>query len=554
MRKVCWIMLVVAVLSGRVWADVVYLRSGKTYEGEAVRKGDTVRIRHAYGVVEVDAAEVIHIERTEPSSKPSSRPAGQPSPQAGGKRLAIQNATQPEPIIFALMRNLAAMQPGRETHLLRREIERWRIMAHDRKRKVGLEWLGPEDFTRRRQTFLRYLKEAEDLYRLARRSSKRTPKGRAERKRHEARAAARLQQAARVWADPLIRSFLMGIAFHQAGDFRQAQAMFRRCRKSAPLVAAFCQGDGMALLAAKRELDAVAAFSDALRLRPDSREALDALRDAMRQTPGARTKQPQYLAAAELVSTYEDTGQNYRRRGMSWLMPGKAWYVRDSMLPAPPYDRLVFKQAVGVPVGEGSLLVDESVAKGALEMFVRIDEATVVPGTIGRSGGYYGRKTTDAPLVVVHVGEVAFTPLKAEADHKFQAAESVTIYALDIYEEMSKEVRPIAGRIVAVEDEGVLKLSGGISAGEGAAPVVTGDGRLAGFLAGKIDVKADGGGQDRFIPLARFESLLERASRKSGGSGAYSLYGRRARRTIKRRNVKGDHFVVYGTFAEELKK
>jgi len=554
MRNVGLIVLMTAALSAQAEADVVYLRSGKTYEGQVLRKGRKVRIRSAYGVVEVDAAEVIHIERSEPSSKPAAKTADLPSPAAGTKRLTIRSATQPEPIIFTLMRNLKGAQAGGETHVLRREIERWRIMAHDRKRKVGLEWLGPEDFSRRRHVFLTHLEEAEDLYRLARRLSERTPRGRAERNRYEARAATRLQQAAKAWPDPLVRSFLMGIAFYQAGEFRQAEAMFRRCRRSAPRVAAFCQGHGMALLAVRRELDAVVAFSEALRLRPESREALDALRDAMRKVPGASAKRPEYLAAAELVREYEDSGRNYRRRGTTWLMPGKAWYVYGSTLPRPPYDRLVFKQAVGVPVADGALLVDESVARGALEVFVRIDAASVVPGKVSRSGGYRGGKEPDGPLAVVRVFDVAFSPLKAEADHEFRLDQSATIYALDIYEEMSSEVQPIASRIVSVEDGGVLKLSGSIFAGQGAAPVVVGDGRLAGFLAGKTDVKADGGGKELFIPVSRLGSALKRANKKSGGIGAYGLYGRRAKRTIKRRRVEGDHFIVYGTFAEDLKK
>ena len=75
---------------------------------------------------------------------------------------------------------------------------------------------------------------------------------------------------------------------------------------------------------------------------------------------------------------------------------------------------------------------------------------------------------------------------------------------------------------------------------------------LLGFLAGKSDPTVDGGGPDRFIPVAQLEPLLKQAQRKP--SGYYGTFGRRARRSAEPKQVQGTVFTVYATWGEMVTK
>ncbi len=554
MRKAAAVILVLTVLVGDGVGDIVYLRNGKKHVGEVVRKGDKVHIKVRYGVIEVDASEILRIQPQEPTTEPAVEKDAPPLPTGPGRTVfTVQNATQPEPIIFTYMRNLSTTPAGEDSYRVRREIERWRIMGHDRKRKVAQVWIGPDDFMRRRLAFLLYLKEAEDLYRQVKRSSPRTPGEQADQRRLQQQAAAKFLQAAKSWADPTIKQFLMGIAFDLKGEHRPAEAAFRRCCERAPRVAGFHQGHGMVLLELERHLGAVAAFSEVLRLQPDSALAVQLVREAMRKTPGGYMKRPEYMTALYLVSRYDDSQPKISRRGTNWLVPGKGWEVRDPVgLPTPPYDRFVFKQAVAVPVGERMLLVDEAVIKGALEVFVRIDEGTLVRGNVRRTGGSSRRKGLTAPLALVSVDDVRFILLAADPNEELTAPQSATVYAMNVYEEMGSKVRRIEATVDPPQSGGSPGVSVALAPGESASPIVTGDGRLVGFLAGKTDAMVDGGGADELIPVSRFAALLKRA--RSRSRAGFRAYGARAKRTVAPREVKGDHFVVLATFGELLRK
>ena len=543
-----------ASFASQLSADVVYLRNGKKYEARVVRTARKVRLELRHGVIEVDPNDIIHIEPSKLPAKPATKPSNpRPVNKDQQKKFTISDATQPEPVIFILMRNLAVTPPGEASFRLRTEIQNWQNRAHDMNRKVGSAWLGPEDFYRRRETFMEHLEEAKNLYRKKRRSGRNAPKVNQEQYRRQ--GALKLFLAAKTWADPTLRYFLMGIALYHKQDYRQAESMFRRAREQGPRVAAFWQGWAMTMQELNRHLEALDGMTQALRLNPESPYALKLVREGMKKIPGALIKRPQYTTALELVNQYVSSSKKRRSKGITWLTPGKAINSKEFSLPILPYDRLVFRQAVGVPIAKNALLVDKSAIEGAMEVFVRIDETTIVRGRIRQSSSYGGGKTSEMPLILLYVDDVEFKPLLADANTTFQVNESVMIYGLNAYEEMGSQVRLITAKIDATDSNQTLHISGSIVPGEGTAPVVTTDGRVVGFLDGKTDAMVASGGSDRFISVGELAPLLKRVKKRSTTRTAIRrYYGRRVKRKVIPKKVQGDHFVVYSTFAEKVNK
>ncbi len=464
----------------------------------------------------------------------------------------FHKATDPEPILFSYMRNLAATPSGDKSYRLRRDIEQYRILAHDRKRKVGVKWLGPDDFVRRRRVFLAKTAEAEKLFRETNRKRRRKsePLTTSEMLKRS-KAKLQLIVAAKGWLDPTIRQFLMATAHWQKGDKHQAEALFSNCLKTSPRVAAFWQGHGLALMQLNRPLHAVRAFMEALRLRPESGAALDGLKKAIDQTPGTKLKHPDFLAAHQLLDEYKDVRLKRSRRDdeINWLMPGDEddWEVSNEFgLPRPPYDRLVFKQAIGVPVGPNALLVDEAIVGDALEIFVRLGDGKVVPASTGRRRRSSRSRSGRPDAMVLYVQGVEFSPLAADEDAALTAGQKVTAFGLAAYEDMGSSIRKIAGEVAtAPTEDAPAKLTVTALPGEAACPVVTDSGQLVGMLAAKLDTFKDGGGEDRFIPLKDLGVSVKKF---------YKAPRNRSKRDIETVDVAGDHFIIYATFGEKLTK
>ncbi|HUU59372.1 MAG TPA: hypothetical protein VMZ50_07505, partial [Phycisphaerae bacterium] len=475
--------------------------------------------------------------------KPPADPS-KPSPTRP-RRFSIEQITRPEPMVFLYMRNLAVAAAGQQSLQFREQVERWRILSHDRKRKVGSNWDSPGDFVRRRKAFLESLKKAEELLRKARRRG-RDAKTRAEQKRNRSAAMGKLLQAAGVWNDPLLREFLLGVAEYHRKQYGGARLHFRNCCEQAPQIAAFHQGYGLALLGLDRPLDALEEFVTVLRLAPNSRDAILLVREAMKKVPGAKTGTEIYKAAEALLAEYDLSkvrASSYSNR-IRWLGPGKYGSAQEESLPVPPMDRFVFRQAVGVPVAAGALLVDAPTVTDALEVHVWIDEQTVVPAKAQR---VYSSRDTTNELVLVTVSGCEFTPVGTDEDPKRKAGQSILAFGVGTYQQMGTLIRTVPGKITSAGgDEGVA-VSVKLLPGEPAAPVLTDDNRLVGFLAGKIDVRTDGGGRDRFIPLGRIAKILQRTHRSPSYSG-YSYLKRKG----KPKKVEGTFFVVLATFGEKL--
>ena len=530
--------------------DVVELTDGRIYRGKVTREGKLLIIKMDYGRVELNAADVKRWVRTEPATQPKAETPAPPSPRRTRVPLfAATDATRPESVAFLLMRRLPQVEPGTASYELRQLILRRRRDAHDRLRKLLGHWRHPKDFQIHRGKFQRELKTAEDLLGEIEAIRGDEPQQRKKRKRLRAEASKGLLTAARSWGDPLLRQFLMGVAHYHNGDYREAEKAFRTCRRDMPLLAAGAQGHWLSLLKVNQPVKALAAATEVLRLRPDSRDALRDLREAMKRVPGARAGSETFLLAQALSSQYEDAPKRSfrRRKGIVWLLPKNVTQSRRASLPVPSYDHLVFRQAVGVPVGSRTLLVDEATVRNAVEIYVRLGDGTLVPGRTRRVTTFGSRKPRP-PLTLVTVEGRQFTPVGFSAEAKFAANAQVTLYSLGMYMEMGRRVHPITAMVTGTGADGIPGLSGKLFAGDSAGPVIAGDGRLVGFLAGKTDVNAPDGGPDNLIGPADLAGLVKRAAK--GRARGFGF--RRARRKVTVRPAPGAHFIVYGIETERL--
>lgn len=536
--------IILLVLASCACGDVVYTRDGLTYEGKVSRRDGKVVVQMEDKTIELLDDQVLHISTQQVATQPA---ATQPSdvttqPSLGRWQFPLRHVRQPEVIVFSLMRSLAARPGGPARLAVRQYLRRWQIAAHDRKRSIGQRrWVAPREFIRRRQVFQRHLAEAEELYKqIKQQSAKPKGKDKPDTTAAQAKAHAKLWGAAGIWADPLLRDFLMALAWLEANNLPSAQKQFARCRTEAPHVAAFHQGYGMILLELNQPLKALEALTQALRLKPDAPAAVSLALQAAKRIPGSQTHNPIYIEAATLLRDHAATRpKKPRAGGIQWLMPGKPWRATSGTLPTPPYDRLVFTQAVAVPVGPSALLVDAEAVADALEIYVRIDDRTLVPAMLRRRSRRIGRSDTTVPLTLLTLGNYIFTPVEIAPPDTLERDQTVTAYGLGRFEEMGTTVRTINAQITTA-GEGALSLTGGLIAGESAAPIFTDSGMLVGFLAAKADAEADGGGPDRLIGADDLEDLLKQARKRSS-----SLRRSRTKKLTKPKQAEGQTFIVH---------
>ena len=585
------IILALWLIAGIASGDVVYLKSGKRYEGQVTRKGDKVFVKMKLATLSFDANDVISIRKTAPKTEPSLPPVpSSPRPPRPGNTFSIGEATRPEPIAYISMRNLAALPAGAEREQARTQWERWRADAHDRKRKIGPDWVAPREFVRRRKAYEQFVREAQQHLRKIRRTvrGKENDKDKAENRAALTAGLSLLHRAATSWCDPLLRRFLLGIVAQERGLHAKAEDHFRQCCQDAPRVAMFHQARAMALAGLGRPLDALQEAMTVFRLRPGTKEGFAVLDAAMKKVPGERTKSTQYKEAGEMLSAYDRDSLKRRStsRGTVWLSPGRNWTVRDAGLPIPTMDRLEFLQAVGVPVGPHALLVDAAAVGDAQRVFVQVGPKTLAAGTVQRTG--YVKEGKAHKLALVTVAEFEFTPVAAGEEEKRSSSsrrpgknkapttrsakdkdkapaasasdaadpapawtkgQAVTAHAVGIYEQMGSRVRKVKGKVLEIAPEGVpTAISAKLLAGEGAGMVLAEDGRLVGVLMGKTDVAVLNGGPDELIPLPELAKLLKRAMSASPGRG------RGVKRTAPPEPVAGQVFVVYGTIGEKFEE
>lgn len=544
-----WMILLAVILpAAPAGADTIYLKD-KTLEGKATRAGDKYVVELTLGgKMEVDVKDVVYILASDPASSADIKPA---APQSGpastapaeaamnGAPIDPEAVTLPETMTFAIMRALGAVPAGDQSFELRKQLEIWRAAIHDRKRKIGPAWALPKDFIHARAGFLETSKEAVDLARKA--------KGKPNAKDLMAPAYDKFRRAANGWKDPLLRTFLLGLIEYQSGNPLQAYADFQLCRKEAPYIPAFAQGEAMALGDLDRAAEALAPAGDFLRMRPDLLDAFDLLKKTMARTPGSEMRSPTFLAAKDFIGQYQEpavTSGAGNQKVINWQMPGKPWAIRDdATLPEPPMDRLIVRQAVAVPVASNLLLVDATAVNGAAEVFVRIDGKTMIEGTVRKPTT--SAKNSFTGVALVHVATHSFTALGRDQGADSAKDADALVCAIGMYPEMGPNFRQGATKVHA--EEGAFRVPASLAAGEAASPVFTESGQLLCFLTGRMDPSAENGGPERVIPLSEIGALIKAATIRTSVSPATKL-----KRTGTPAPVKGSAFIVYGIFPERF--
>ena len=540
--------IVVMASAGSSLADTLYLRDESKHEGTVTLKDDKYFLEAAGKTTEFNAADVVYVRYGASSSAPaapvvSSRPT---SLSSSGGAINPELLTQPESMAFLLMRRLGGTLPGSESVNLRQDIEKWRAAAHDKKRKIGGDWLSPKEFVARRTRYQELLTEAGDLLR-----KNKNAKGPA--------LYSKLREAAATWPDPLLREFLIAIAEFEADNLTGAQMALQNCARKCPEVPAFAQAKAMVLLAQNKGLEAVAPAHDFLRLRSDSPEAFMLLKRAVAKAPGTSMKQPAVQEAQDLLGRYEDTSNTLSgttaTRSFNWSMPlmgqkpaaaGKGWSHRDDTLPLPTFDRLVFRQAVAVPISDTLLLVDNLEFDGktlsdASDIFVRINDKTIAGAVVKTVPG----KPANVPLAVISVPGYSFTPLEQGQGTEL-AGKSVKLYTAPVMEEMGG-MQTRASRILASDSAITITPTLRTLPGEAAAPVISEDGKLVQFVAGKIDAMVDGGGADKVYQVWDLNAFFAMGKIKSTSPVASKL-----KRTGSAEAATGNAFIVYVVSGERF--
>ncbi len=552
------ILLALTLAGSATLADSVYMTSGKVYEGTVTRDGDKIIIQTARGEVTVKSSDVIAVVEAKTGDGDTPTPGTGGDPVEPTKPVEIQTetveayepvdvsaATQPEPVIYALLQKLEATPASLESVRLREQIKDWRIIEHDRKRKVHGEWIKPEDFVRRRKAFDELTDEANKLLRKAHYASGSTRVERAERQQYMQNAAIKLRRASASWPDPLLRDFLMGQTYLITEEPARAVSLFEKCVERAPMVAAFHQGHALALLGAKRPADAIEAAMHVVRLRPDSSDAVELLQQVMEDAPGFVIQSDSYKAAQKMLSAYQlDTGKvaAYKSSSVRWLMPGRGWYVRGNALPTPKYDRLIIRQAVGVPVDKNTILVDPTAVSDALEVYVKLPDGTYIPAQPKRVSSYRSGKTpVDLAFVTVQSGHI-FRPLPLAGADDLKTGAKVRSFSVGTFPLLGTEIRQQRGQVIV--REGTPKPTVALLPGEGTSPVLADSGKIAGVLVGKLSLQPDKN-EDRFVPATELADMVERGLRGSS-RGRYS----RVKRTVTTQPSEATLLRVIGIFEE----
>jgi hypothetical protein len=304
--------------------------------------------------------------------------------------------------------------------------------------------------------------------------------------------------------------WLQGVAALKTEQPKTARSFFTRAIKENAHVAGFHQGLAKAELADDRGVQAVEACLTLIQFRPEEREAVELLGAALKKVPGSALKHPTYLAGREVFGQYPPMRR--RRRSDSWLMPGKDLRDDEHELPVPEYDRLAVRQGTGVALAGGGLVIDRTIAQQAVAALVQVDANTIVPAEI-KSRSIFGRDAdSDVELAILEVPGVTFSPVTYDEDATFERGTVVKTFGLESWAEMGSRVYEVQGQITTT-DPNRPSVSCKLAPGDAAAPVLTEDKRLVGFLKGRTDPLVAGGGKNEFYSLADAEDILDRAVR-----------------------------------------
>ena len=462
-------------------------------------------------------------------------------PRGAAKPLTMSQATMPETVVFLLMREIKLADSTEKAVELRNELQTWRGFAHERRRKVNNAWSKPQEFARKREVFAKYLADAQDELKGAKTDT--------EKKAAQTKANAKILQATRSWQDPLMQTYLTGLANLRAGKPDPAIAQAKDCVQAAPFVPAFQQLYGASLLAKGRALDAASPLASAIQLKAD-RDSISLLRQALGKVPGTQIKNPVFLHGQEVLKAAEAANPNAKPATVDLArlappLPGRAGSgATTAMLPTPAFDRLVFRQSNGVAVSSNTLLVDEMLANAA-EIYVRLDADTYVPAKIRPLAPAGKTNPKPLPLALVTVDGYAFTPATGDKSTVFQDGQRAAGSPVGVLREMGAAPRALRGRL-DVSKAGVVSFAGELLPGESATAILTPEGHLAGMLLGRTDIAVEHGGPATFVPLSDLLPLLDPLRK-----------GPTTRSTTKGpppKPVAGNSFTVVGIVTETFEK
>ena len=459
--------------------------------------------------------------------------------------MTVSQASMPESVAFVYMRELLTAPTSRLVEI-REELQQWRGFVHDRLRKVGNQWARPDTFKHKRDVFTKYMLEASQELKPA--------KTEAEKRSAATKAGVKVMQAALAWEDPVMRDYLVAMANLRAGNAQRAETIAADCVKAAPFVPAFQELHGMTLMTIDKPMEAVVALTSAARLR-NGLEALTLLKHAMDKVPGNQITDSRYKTAQAILTQLSPSSSSYGSgssidmRKVTPSLPGKSassYSLLGSnvvgLLPTPAFDRLTYRQGVGLPVTKNGLLVDAMTLEGAVDIFVRIDSDTYVPAKVKKLS--VGSKTKLPPLALVTVDGYEFTPVDVAKELAIEDGLRVGSFGLGLYVEMGITPRGVRGKITIARD-GSVTMGSELQPGETAAPVLTNDGKLCGMLLGRTDISADDGGPAKFLSIKDLQPLLD-LLKKPGVSGSGS-----SSKTVTTRPAEGKTFTIV-TIVPEL--
>jgi hypothetical protein len=470
------------------------------------------------------------------------------------------------------MRRIGAAGGAAPPDDLTEQLRQWRIAVHDRHRKIDGKWVTPSYFTTHREAFNKEYKNCQDLARRMARLRVRTTQDQANQRNLSTRYAKALRDLAATWGDAQIRRFLLGVAEYHSDNPAVADGIFRKLIEEAPQIAAYHQGCAMALLKLNRPLEALAQASIVLQLRPNSQTALNLVREAMKATSGADVQNPIYVQAAVAVNAYEKTVGSHATATttIEWLMPdARPWQDRDKTLPIPTCDRLVIVQAPAVPIGQHTLMVDETLVTGAAEIVVRLAEDRLAPASLLRVS--YSSREKPLGVAMLHVEDAPFTPLTvpeppaparpgAPGTRPAKPAppaappaqgRSLLAYSLGYWPAMGAAPRIISGQVHPPDANNVAQVTFALAAGEAAAPIIAGGDTLEGFMLGRLDAALPDGGPSTLLPASAIAPVLARAKRSSGTFNPTLGYTR-LQRKIKPQPAQDKCFIVYAIKQEKM--
>lgn len=541
MRKIVLMGVALLATASFMLADTVYTKDGKVYNGTITKAPGKVIIDTADGKVEVREENIQMISRLEdlmPQTGPASLPAGGQTPSedpvqtptqtpGGGlgssrffQSVLPKNLQQPESGVYLMMRKLLASKDEPVPSDAMAEYDSWRAAAHDRRRRLGDNWISQDIILKMKKTHDNAVADAASLFKQIKKTTTTSdPEQKKaieeDNKKFQAQGMAKLRQAADAWPDRTLRSFLIGDFEMLNGNYTYAERYFQQSRTECPKIAAFWQGEGMAAVElAERQLEAVGCFIEAMKLCPESAELFRLLNDAMSRVSGTKINAPAYLAAQDFILKFRAPSTSNTSNSPTsttirakYSLPGKEVAVKENELVKLPFDRLYVEQAVGIPVNSSELMVDAAVLKDALAVYVQLNPQTMVEVETKANRGPTIRKI-GSELAALKITTHFFVPTKTGKDAQIKVGDEVWVYTADIYSEMGDgKVRLLKGKVAQVSDDGVSEVDVKLQPGDCSAPVVTPDGRLAGMLAGKTFVEQPGGGPDKFISLAKLTNV-----------------------------------------------